>query len=257
MLSRIRLIAWDTFLDVARHKMLTVHLVFVCIALGLFNLFGHFATTPTLEYRMIQDVGLSIISLFGFLIALFIGSTTLRDEIQRKTVYAILTLPMGRWELYTGKFLGTLLAAILNVLVMLGILTGLLYLKYGVLWTGFHWVALFMLFEFAIMTAMVLLFSLADSLIVCFSLSIFCVLLGNMADHVRHLALEADIPLLSWLVDVVYWIVPNFGYFNIKHKILKDFAISPSFALWAAGYAACYLFFLLVTGSWAFKKKDL
>jgi|GEM_PF-908105 len=257
MLSRIRLIMWDTFLDVARHKMLMVHLVFVCISLGLFNLFGHFSTTPSLEYRMIQDVGLSIISLFGFLIALFIGSTTLRDEIQRKTVYAILTLPMGRWELYTGKFLGTLLAAVVNVLIMLGILTGLLYLKFGVLWTGFQWVALFMLFEFAIMTGMVLLFSLADSLIVCFSLSIFCVLIGNMAEHVQHLVREADIPLLSYLTDVVYCFIPNFGYFNIKFKILKDLTISPSFALWAAAYAACYLLFLLVAGSWALKKKDL
>ena len=83
MFSRIRLIMWDTFLDVARHKMLVVHLVFVCIAIGLFNLFGHFSTTPSLEYRMIQDVGLSIISLFGFLMHVH-RSTTLRDDISAK-----------------------------------------------------------------------------------------------------------------------------------------------------------------------------
>ncbi|HOY65754.1 MAG TPA: ABC transporter permease [Candidatus Ozemobacteraceae bacterium] len=257
MFPRIRLIAWDTFLDVARHKMLTVHLVFVGISLGLFNLFGHFATTPTLEYRMIQDVGLSIISLFGFLISLFIGSTTLRDEILHKTAYTILTLPMGRWELYAGKFLGTLLAAIVNVFLMLGLLAGLLYLKFGVLWTGFHWVVLFMLFEFAIMSGMVLLFSLSDSLIVCFSLSVFCVLLGNMMDHVRHLAAEAGIPLLIWLTDLLGWILPNFGLLNIKHKILTDLAISPGLALSAGFYVASYLFFLLVAGSWILGKKDL
>ena len=162
-----------------------------------------------------------------------------------------------RWELYTGKFFGTLLAAIINVLIMLGILSGLLYLKFGVLWTGFQWVALFMLLEFAIMTGMVLLFSLTNSLILCFSLSIFCALLGNMAEHVKHLAFEADIPMLSFLTDVVYWLVPNFGYFNIKYKILKDLAISPSFAFWAIGYACCYLVFLLIAGSWALNKKDL
>jgi len=79
----------------------------------------------------------------------------------------------------------------------------------------------------------------------------------NMAEHVKHLAFEADIPLLSFATDVVYWLVPNFGYFNIKYKILKDLAVSPSFAMWAIGYAACYLFFLLVAGSWALNKKDL
>jgi hypothetical protein len=140
---------------------------------------------------------------------------------------------------------------------MLGILTSLLYIKFGVVWAGFQWVGLFMLLEFAIMTGMVLLFSLSDSLIVCFSLSIFCILLGNMAEHVQHLVYEANIPLLSYVTDVAYWIIPNFGYFNIKYKILKDLTISPSFALWAIGYAGCYLFFLLVAGSWALQKKDL
>ncbi|HNV71329.1 MAG TPA: ABC transporter permease subunit [Candidatus Ozemobacteraceae bacterium] len=257
MFTRVRLIMWDTFLDVARHKMLVIHLVFVCIALGLFNIFGHFSTTPALEYRMIQDVGLSIISLFGLLIALFIGSTTLRDDIHRRTVYAVLTLPMRRWELYTGKFLGTLLAVIVNVLIMLGILTFLLFLKFNVVWTGFHWVALFMLFEFSVMSGMVLLFSLADSLLLCFSLSLFTVMLGNMTEHVLHLVEHAEIPLLSFFTTTLYWVIPNFGYFNIKHKILKDLAISGDFALWATGYACCYLFFLLVAGSWLFEKKDL
>ncbi len=257
MFSRIRLIMMDTFLDVARHKMLIVHVVFLGIALGLFNLFGHFSTTPALEYRMIQDVGLSVISLFGLLIALFIGSTTLRDELNRRTAYAILTLPMRRWELFAGKFLGTLLAAVVNVCIMLGILTFLLYLKFSVIWTGFHWVALFMLLEFSIMSGMVLFFSLADSLLLCFSLSIFTVMLGNMAEHVMHLTIEADVPLLTFLVKLLYWVVPNFGHFNIKHKILKDLAISPEFAFWAVAYAGCYLFFLLIIGSWTLEKKDL
>lgn len=257
MFSRIRIIGWNTFLDVARHKMLVIQFVFLGIAMGLINLFGHFATTPSLEYRMIQDVGLSVISLFGFLIALFIGSTTLRDEIQHKTIYSVLTLPMGRWELYTGKFAGTLLATVVNVLLMLIVLMGVLYYKFGVIWSGFQWIALFMLLEFSVMTSMVLLFSLANSLITCFSLSFLFVLLASMAEHVKHLVLETGIPLLGYITDILYWFIPNLGNFNIKYKILKDLTISYSFAFSALGYAIFYLLFLLALGSYVLKQKDL
>jgi ABC-type transport system involved in multi-copper enzyme maturation permease subunit len=257
MLSRIRLIAWNTFIDVARHKMVVIQFVFLGITLGLLNLFGHFATTPTLEYRMIQDVGLSVISLFGFLIALFIGSTTIRDELQSRNIYSILTLPMGRWEYYTGKFMGTLLATVVNVFFMLLVLMVSIYFKFSVLWSGFEWIALFMLLEFAVMTGMVLFFSLANSLITCFSLSILFMILGTMSEHVNHLVVEADLPLLGYITDVFYWFVPNFSYFNIKYKILKDLAISPSYAMSALGYAFCYLLFLLAVGSYGLQKKDL
>jgi ABC-type transport system involved in multi-copper enzyme maturation permease subunit len=257
MFSRIKLIAWNTFIDVARHKMAVIQFVFIGIAVGLFNLFGHFATTPTLEYRMIQDVGLSMISLFGFLIALFIGSTTIRDELQSRNIYSILTLPMGRWEYYTGKFLGTLLATVLNVFMMLLVLVILLYLKFKVLWTGFEWIGLFMLLEFAIMTGMVLLFSLTNSLISCFSLSILFMILGTMSEHINHLVVEAGIPFLGYITEVFYWFVPNFSYFNIKYKILKDLVISTDYVLAALGYAFCYLIFLLGAGSYALQKKDL
>ncbi len=257
MFSRIKLIAWNTFIDVARHKMLVIQFVFLGIAMGLFNLFGHFATTPSLEYRMVQDVGLSVISLFGFFIALFIGSTTIRDELQSKNIYSVLTLPMSRWEYYTGKFLGTLLATIINVFIMLLILIGMLYLKFKVVWQGFQWISLFMLLEFSVMTGMVLLFSLANSLITCFSLSILFVILGTMSEHVNHLVVEAGVPLLDWITGLFYWLVPDFSYFNIKYKILKDLTISGEFVLAALGYAACYLFFLLAAGSYVLHQKDL
>lgn len=265
MFSRIFLIASNTFKDVARHKMLVIQLVFLGISCGLYFIFGHAAKdNPQLELKMIQDVGLSAISLFGFLISLFIGSTTLRDEINSRTIYSVITLPMGRWELYTGKFLGTLAATVVNVLIMLVMLTILIYSKFHIIWTGFHWIALFMLMEFAVMTGMVLLFSLSNSLITCFSLSILFTLLGTMAEHIQHQISEVAATfgavfaeITNWIVKVVYWIIPNFGLFDIKYKILKDLTISGTLITEAVLYAFLYLIFLLALGSFALNKKDL
>ncbi|NLI78804.1 MAG: hypothetical protein GX442_20480 [Candidatus Riflebacteria bacterium] len=257
MSRRILLIGWDALLDVARHKMLSVHLIFVLIALGLFNLFGHFETSPMLEYRMVQDVGISVISLFGLLLTLFIGVSTLREDLNRRTAYAVLTLPIARWEFYVGKLLGTLAAVVVNVAVMIAIFAGLLWLKFGAVWHTFFWIILFMTMEFSIIGSLVLLFSLADSTVLCFSFTIFLVIMGNLAEYVRHLAAEAGWPALDALVSAAYLVIPNFAYFNIKARIIKELTISTGLVGWAAAYGAVYVLCVVAAGIWIMERQDL
>ncbi|MBF0500846.1 MAG: hypothetical protein HQM09_11980 [Candidatus Riflebacteria bacterium] len=257
MIRRIWLIGWEAFLDVARHKMLSVHLIFVLIAVGLFNLFGHFSTSPTLEYRMIQDVGISVISMFGTLLTLFIGAATLREDLNRKTAYTVLTLPLPRWEFYLGKLLGTLMAVITNIALMIIIFAGLLYIKFGTVWTAFFWIILFMTMEFAIISSLVLLFSLSDSTVLCFSFTLFLVIMGNLVDYIHHLVEEAGIPLLAWLNDAIFVVIPNFTYFNIKARILKEFAISWKMIGWGLGYASIYVLCTVAVGIFIMERSDL
>ncbi len=257
MVRRIWIIAGNTLLDVARHKMLSIHLIFVLIALGLFNLFSHFSVTPELEYRMIQDVGISVIAVCGLMMTLFIGVATLREELNRRTAYAALTLPMARWEFYLGKFLGTLGATVVNIVIMVIIFATLLYAKFGLVWHTFFWVVLFMSMEFAIVSSLVLLFSLSDSTVLAFSFTFFMVVMGNLVDYVKHLVEEAAIPLLSWLTWAAYLIIPNFGYFNIKARILKSFSLPPELVGWAVTYCLLYVAFSLVCGILLMNRRDL
>ncbi|RCK81076.1 MAG: hypothetical protein OZSIB_2453 [Candidatus Ozemobacter sibiricus] len=257
MMRRIGLIAWDALREVARHKMLSVHLIFVLIALGLFHLFGHFATTPTLEFRMIQDVGISVISLFGLLLTLFIGVSTMRDDLNRRTAYAVLTLPIARWEYFLGKLAGTLAAVVVNVAVMIGIFAGLLYVKFGVVGPSFLWIIVFMAMEFAIIGALVLVFSLSDSTVLAFSFTLFLVIMGNLAEYVRHLAAETGWPALEALVGLAYVVIPNFAYFNIKARVLKELSISPALVGWAAGYGFVYVLCVVAVGIRLMERQDL
>jgi len=257
MIRRTAIIAFDAFLDVARHKMISIHLIFLLIAAGLFHLFGHFSTSPDLEYRMIQDVGISVITLFGWLMTMFIGVSTLREELNRKTAYTVLTLPISRSEYYLGKFLGTLLATMVNVVIMICIFTGLLYLKFGVVWHVFFWIILFLLMEFAIVSSLVLLFSLTDSTTLAFSFTFFLVILGNLGSYIKHLIEEAGIPGLAAVGKVFFLVVPNFSLFNIKALLLKELTIPPALVGWAVGYCLLYLLFAVGLGIFAIKQKDL
>lgn len=113
--GRIWAIALNTFREAARIRVLYGILVLVAGA-NLFALvLGQMAMHE--EARVARDVGLAGISLFGSLTAIFLGVFLLYTEVQRRTIHAIVSKPIERWEFVIGKYLG--MALVLTVLVAL------------------------------------------------------------------------------------------------------------------------------------------
>jgi len=113
MLGRIWAIALNTFREAARMRVLYGVLVLV-LGANLFALvLGEMAYHE--EARVARDVGLAGMSLFGSLTAILLGLFLLYNEVQRRTIHAIVSKPIERWEFVVGKWLG--MALILSVLV--------------------------------------------------------------------------------------------------------------------------------------------
>lgn len=113
MSGRIWAIALNTFREAARIRVLYGILVLVVGANLLAIVLGEMATNE--EARVARDVGLAGISLFGSLTAIFLGVFLLYTEVQRRTIHAIVSKPIERWEFVLGKYLG--MALVLSVLV--------------------------------------------------------------------------------------------------------------------------------------------
>ena len=65
-----------------------------------------------------MDLGFSAMLLFGVFIAIFVGVGLVYKEIERRTLYAILSKPVGRGQFLMGKYLGLSLTLLVNVVVM-------------------------------------------------------------------------------------------------------------------------------------------
>ncbi|HEY4178607.1 MAG TPA: ABC transporter permease subunit [Kofleriaceae bacterium] len=115
MIGRIWAIALNTFREAARIRVLYGILVLVVGANLLALVLGTMATRE--EARVARDIGLAGISLFGSLTAIFLGVFLLYTEVQRRTIHAIVSKPIERWEFVVGKYLG--MALVLSVLVAL------------------------------------------------------------------------------------------------------------------------------------------
>lgn len=128
-MSRIWAIILNTFREAARDRILHGVLGLACAVL-FFNLaLGELALTQQL--RVVEDIGLAAISFFSVVVAIFLGSSLLYKEIERKTLYVILPKPIRRWEFLVGKFGGIVLTALVFVLVMGGILLAVMGVQRG------------------------------------------------------------------------------------------------------------------------------
>ncbi len=112
-LNRIWAIALNTFREAARIRVLYGIIVLVLGANLFAIVLGEMSISE--KARVARDVGLAGISLFGSLTAIFLGVFLLYTEVQRRTIHAIVSKPIERWEFVVGKYLG--MALVLSVLV--------------------------------------------------------------------------------------------------------------------------------------------
>jgi ABC-type transport system involved in multi-copper enzyme maturation permease subunit len=108
-MGRIWAIALNTFREAVRDRVL-YGVVGFGAAVQLFALaLAELALDQ--QARVVRDVGLATVSLFSVVVALFLGSSLLYKEIERKTLYVILPKPIRRDEFLLGKYGGIVLTA--------------------------------------------------------------------------------------------------------------------------------------------------
>src|SRR5262249_33656511 len=101
---RVAAIARNAFRDAARGRVLSNLVIFALLLIAGAILLGELSAGQ--EAKIIVDLGLSSILLFGVFIAIFVGVGLVYKEIERRTLYAILSKPISRGEFLLGKYLG-------------------------------------------------------------------------------------------------------------------------------------------------------
>src|SRR5690606_35786833 len=126
-MHRLYAIALNTFREAVRDRVLLGALGVAALALGLALFIAELPLDQQL--RVVEDLGLAITSLFTVLVAVFLGSSLLYKEIERKTLYMILPRPLHRHEFLLGKYLGVLLTLVVLVALMGALLSWIMALQ--------------------------------------------------------------------------------------------------------------------------------
>src|SRR5688572_30445146 len=109
-------VAVHVFKESVRDRVLYNLLLFAALLMGSSFLIGQL--TAGQDVKIIKDLGLAAISLFGLFIAIFIGIGLVSKEVEKRSIYALLAKPVRRQELIAGKFAGLALTLAINVAIM-------------------------------------------------------------------------------------------------------------------------------------------
>ena len=218
-MRKVMAIAFNTFREAIRDRILYGFLFFaICII--LFSLvLGQLSINQ--QVRTTVDVGLAGISLFSVLIAVFVGINLLNKEIQKRTIYPVLSKPVGRASYLLGKFFGIAGVLAAQMGLMLVVFIPLVVYQGGAVTAGLLTAILLILSETIVVIAMALFFTSFSSP---FLSGIFCVGLfvaGRNADLIGELAKQEHLQSLAPLLNGVVAILPNFYLFYPSGKIVE------------------------------------
>ena len=246
-------IALNTFRENLRDKLLYNLLIFALLMIGSSLLL----MTLTLGefHRLILDIGLGSINFFGVLIAIFVGIGLVSKEIEKKTIYTIISKPVARYQFLLGKYMGLSLTLLVNTAIMAVGLLAVLYFQnvpiHVVLFKALGTIFL----EFMVVTAVALFFSTFTSatLSAIFTLAIFVI--GHLTTDLRTFGQKMD-AVGRGILNGIYYLLPNLERFNLKGHVTHQLDVSGNDLLLIATYGVVYTAFLLMLASVIFQRRD-
>ena len=257
MIARIGSIGFNTFREAVRDRVLYNLIVFVLLLVASAPLFGQISIG--LEKLILINVGLSAISLFGVIIAILIGIGLVYKEIEKKTLYTILSRPVRRWEFIVGKYLGLVLTLVVNgILMSAGFFIALSVFGHGL---GRADAALliaiyFILLQFLIVTAITLLFSSFSTPIFSAVFAFAFFVIGTMTDDLRSFA-AATKGITKWLLTAAAYLVPNLSSLNVISRVAHERPVGGAVVLYNTMYVLLYSMAAVAAATFIFERRDL
>lgn len=251
--AAVAAIALNTFREAIRDRVLYLLLVFALLLIGVSRLLS--LLTVGDEEKIIKDVGLSAISLFGVLTAVFVGVSLVFKEIERRTVYTLLANPVRRWQFLVGKYAGLLAVLCMNVGLMSLALVGVLLARGESPWALLPAVLL-ILVELAIITAFALLFSSLTNPILAAVWTFAVYVSGHLSWSLALLEQRVPEGVGRQICRLVYWLLPNLDRLNIKAEAVHGIALPEGFLTLSALYGVAYAVVVLALAIAAFQRKD-
>jgi ABC-type transport system involved in multi-copper enzyme maturation permease subunit len=266
-MKAIGIVAVNVFRESVRDKVLYNLVLFAIVLIGASYLLGQL--TAGQDIKIIKDLGLAAMSLFGLFIAVFIGIGLVSKEVERRSIFNMLAKPIHRYQFVLGKYLGLVLTLAVNVAMMTIALYALLILmSWGAppeadrAWDApvrdpaMVKAIVLILVELMMMTAIALLFSTFSTPILSAAFTFGFFLAGHFSADLRNFDQVVDSAAAVRLARGVYWVLPNLAQFDVKAQVVHGQTITLGYMAVTMAYAAVYISMLLVIASFVFSKRD-
>ncbi len=266
-MNAVRLIAVNVFRESVRDKVLYNLVFFAVLLMGSSYLIGQL--TAGQDVKIIKDLGLAATSIFGLFIAVFIGIGLVSKEVERRSIYSLLSKPIERHHLLIGKYLGLALTLAVNLAVMAlalyVVLAAMAWMTDPIVAKAWERPAVdpamltaFVLtfVELAIVTAIALFFSTFSTPMLSAALTFGLFIAGRFSADLRNFNTVVESPLAAMLARGLYWILPNLAPFDVRAQVVHGVPVGIGYLVLTSAYGMVYIAALLVASTAVFARRD-
>ena len=255
MNGRVAAMALNTFRETVRDRVFYLVAVFGFIMLASTAVLS--PLTVGAQAKIMADVGLAAMVVFGLLVVVFVGSGMVRKEMDKGTIVTILAKPVGRREYLLGKFLGlnltlTAMLAVMTVmfLALLLVAPGAFTLRYlPVVWLCF--------LELTVINAVAVFFSTCVSPVLAAVFTLGAFVVGHLSASIREFGQLQGGAVHKALTEVVYYLTPNLEVFNLRGPVVHGDAVTLAHLGLATLYGVGWTVLLLVLAGGVFARREL
>jgi ABC-type transport system involved in multi-copper enzyme maturation permease subunit len=253
--KRIWAVATNTFREVLRDRIFFILIFYAVLMFIAGRLLPELAGGA--QDKILTDIGPASASLLGVVVAIFVGTNLINKEIEKRTVFVLVTKPINSAEFILGKHLG--LSAVLAILVagMSAIYLLLLSLaKIELQLFPLILTSIFLFLELCLITAAALLFGVFTSSILATLLTFSLYIVGHLSESMVKLAGVTKNPNFQKMTDNLYLVLPDLSRLDLKNDAVYG-VVPQADVLWTnAGYALAYTAALLVVTTVVFSRRE-
>ena len=252
--ARIVTIAANTLREAIRSKLLYT-LLFFSIAL-----IGSGVFLSSLSYveteRILQDIGLAAIRLFSVAIAIFVGVGLVHKEVDRRTVYTILSKPLSRSEFLIGKYVGLVATIWLQMSIMVAAFVAISVATGSPLGAGHAAAFALIAVELALVVAVATLFSSFTTPMLASYFSVGVWLVGHTTRNLRDLGANSDSEAVQRMTGLLHRYLPDLESFNLTTEAAHGLPVTTADVWLPVVYGGGYILIILVLATTLFERRD-
>jgi ABC-type transport system involved in multi-copper enzyme maturation permease subunit len=266
-LRAIAAVAVHVFKESVRDRVPYNLVLFASLLIGSSYLLGQL--TAGQDVKIIKDLGLAATSIFGLFIATFIGIGLVSKEVERRSIYSLLSKPVSRAQFIAGKYAGLVLTLAVNVSVMtLALYVVLAYMS----WTALPEAKLgwetpatdpallkavgLIFVELMLVTAIALFFSTFSSPILSAALTVGLFVTGHFNADLRNFDRVVDSQAAVWVARGLYHVLPDLSAFDVKTEVVHGLPVTAGYLAGTSLYAAAYIAALVLAATFIFSRRD-
>ncbi|MCB9506892.1 MAG: ABC transporter permease subunit [Myxococcales bacterium] len=247
-------IAVATFREAVRNKILYSILFFAVALIALSIALG--SASLNQDVPVITSIGLTAIHFFSDLIAIFIGVTMVFQELERKTIYNVLSKPVSRHSYFFGKFAGMALTLLVQLAIMSAVLAAVLAVGGGEVDARYLAAVLLTWVESLVVLSFALFFSSFSTPYVSGFLALGVWLVGGLTQNLTLYIPSIEDASARQLARSVVAVLPDFSLFDLTTQLMYAYPVTLGYVAQTVAYGASLGGVFLVAGAEIFRRRD-